>query len=210
MINYCKFCSKKVFSSRQAFSTNFRCLVEGGGDVAFVRHSTVEENTDGKGPDWASKLKSSDFELICPGSSAPVSDYARCNLAKVPAHAVVTHPESRRDVVAILKEQQGMFGGSIPDAPFRMFQSENGKNLLFKDSTKCLQEIPATKTFKEFLGDAYVATMDFLRQCSSNVPGILPKNRAAFEGSDLLGSCFQNGMHYTSIVKNPVILSWAL
>uniref|UniRef100_A0A3B4E724 Serotransferrin n=1 Tax=Pygocentrus nattereri TaxID=42514 RepID=A0A3B4E724_PYGNA len=153
------------------YAGTFRCLVEGGGDVAFVRHSTVEENTDGKGPDWASKLKSSDFELICPGSSAPVSDYARCNLAKVPAHAVVTHPESRRDVVAILKEQQGMFGGSIPDAPFRMFQSENGKNLLFKDSTKCLQEIPATKTFKEFLGDAYVATMDFLRQCSSNVPG---------------------------------------
>ena len=62
----------------------------------------------GKGPDWASKLKSSNFELICPGGSAPVpvSDYTKCNLAKVPAHAVVTRPESHSDVVAILKEQQ--------------------------------------------------------------------------------------------------------
>ncbi|XP_036412089.1 transferrin-a [Colossoma macropomum] len=146
----------------------FRCLAEGAGDVAFVKHTIVEENTDGKGPDWASKLKSTDFELICPKSSAPVpiSDFSKCNLAMVPAHAVVTRPKSRSEVVTVLKEQQAKFGSDAPDAPFKMFQSEGGKNLLFKDSTKCLQEVPATKGYMDFLGAAYVAVMDSLRQCS--------------------------------------------
>ncbi|XP_036412088.1 serotransferrin-2-like [Colossoma macropomum] len=152
------------------FAGAFRCLAEGAGDVAFVKHTTVEENTDGKGPDWVSRLKSRDFELICPGGSAPVSDFVRCNLGMVPAHAVVTRPESRGEVVAVLKRQQAKFGSDAPDDPFKMFQSEGGKNLLFQDSTKCLQEVPATKGYKEFLGAAYVAVMDSLRQCSSSVP----------------------------------------
>ncbi|KAL6468368.1 hypothetical protein MHYP_G00240450 [Metynnis hypsauchen] len=163
----CKATADEIY---YGYAGAFRCLADHNGDVAFVKHTTVEENTDGRGPDWASKLKSSDFKLICPGGSAPVSDFARCNLAKVPAHAVVTRPESRSDVVAFLKEQQSSFGSDIPDAPFRMFQSENGKNLLFQDSTKCLQEVPATKRFKEFLGDVFVASMDSLRQCASSVP----------------------------------------
>ncbi|KAI4898434.1 hypothetical protein NFI96_011746, partial [Prochilodus magdalenae] len=164
----------------------FRCLVEGGGDVAFVKHTIVQENTDGEsvatlavlfyyllvycsGPEWAAKLKSSDFELICPAGSFPASDFAKCNLALVPANAVVTRPETRGDVVAVLKEEQAKFGNSIPDAPFKMFQSDDGKNLLFKDSTKCLQEVPPTKSYKEFLGETYMASMNSLRQCASSM-----------------------------------------
>ncbi|KAF4076267.1 hypothetical protein AMELA_G00212540, partial [Ameiurus melas] len=70
----------------------FRCLAEGAGDVAFVKHSTVAENTDGSGPAWAKGFKSADFKLICPGGSAEITEYEKCNLAKVPAHAVVTRP----------------------------------------------------------------------------------------------------------------------
>ncbi|XP_037386923.1 serotransferrin-2-like [Pygocentrus nattereri] len=164
----CKATAEEMY---YGYAGAFRCLADHAGDVAFVKHTTVGENTDGKGPDWASELKSSDFKLICPGGSAPVSDFVKCHLAMVPADAVVTRPESRSDVVAILKEQQSRFGSGIPDAPFKMFESENGKkNLLFQDSTKCLQEVPATKRFKEFLGDAYMARMDSLRQCASSVP----------------------------------------
>ncbi|KAL7841970.1 hypothetical protein SRHO_G00236590 [Serrasalmus rhombeus] len=163
----CKATAEEMY---YGYAGAFRCLADRTGDVAFVKHTTVGENTDGKGPDWASELKSSDFKLICPGRSAPVSDFAKCHLAMVPAHAVVTRPESRSDVVTILKEQQSRFGSGIPDAPFKMFESKNGKNLLFKDSTQCLQEVPATKGFKEFLGDAYMSSMDSLRQCATSVP----------------------------------------
>lgn len=52
-------------------------------------------------------MKSDDYELICPNKSpVPVTDFASCHLAMVPAHAVVTRPESRGDVVRILLDQQ--------------------------------------------------------------------------------------------------------
>ena len=70
----------------------FRCLVEGGGHVAFVRHATVLENTDGKSREyWSRNQLSRDYELLCrDGQRAPVSDYLRCNLGKVKANAMVT------------------------------------------------------------------------------------------------------------------------
>lgn len=48
-----------------------------------------------------------DYELICPNKPpVPVTDFASCHLASVPAHAVVTRPESRDEVVRILQDQQ--------------------------------------------------------------------------------------------------------
>ncbi|XP_065132129.1 transferrin-a [Paramisgurnus dabryanus] len=130
----------------------FRCLAEGPGEVAFIKHSIVSSNTDGNGPDWAKNLKSEDFELICPTSpfKAGISDYEKCNWALVPAHAVITREDVRNDVVTMLKDAQ-----TVPDN--NLFKSLGGKNLIFSDSTKCLQEI---KDSKKFLGDVYKATLD--------------------------------------------------
>lgn len=36
-------------------------------DVAFVKHTTVTENTDGNNQDeWAKVLNNGDFEILCP------------------------------------------------------------------------------------------------------------------------------------------------
>lgn len=114
----------------------YRCLVENGGDVAFIKHSTVGENSNGKtltlfssqlrlycyttyttpchfsfykgnGPEWASGVNSDDYQLVCPGKDpVAVDEFASCHLALVPAHAVVTRPETRDKVVQILQAQQ--------------------------------------------------------------------------------------------------------
>jgi len=66
--------------------------VEGGGDVSFVKHTTVAENTDGKRREfWARNTFTKDFELLCPdGTRRPTTDYMNCNLGKVAANAIVT------------------------------------------------------------------------------------------------------------------------
>jgi len=49
-----------------------RCLVEGGGNVAFVKHTTVYENADGKRKEWwARNTLTYDFELLCPDGKFP-------------------------------------------------------------------------------------------------------------------------------------------
>ncbi|XP_030607172.1 transferrin-a [Archocentrus centrarchus] len=160
-------CKASADEQYYGYAGAFRCLVEGGGDVAFIKHTIVQENSDGNGPDWARSLRSSDYQLICPGKApVEITEYASCHLANVPAHAVVARPESHAEVVRILQEQQTRFGGQGTDPAFRMFQSENGKNLLFKDSTKCLQEVPAGRSYEEFLGPEYMDSMKLLRHCS--------------------------------------------
>ncbi|KAG9494511.1 hypothetical protein GDO78_002041 [Eleutherodactylus coqui] len=160
-------CSPSDAEAYYGYSGAFRCLVERG-DVAFVKHTTVFENTDGKSPtEWAKKLKSSDFELLClNGSRASVSDYKTCNLAEVPAHAVITRPEKRNSVLKILSKQQTLFGrNGIQAQKFQLFGSQEGKDLLFKDSTQCLLAIDQKITIEDFLGKSYYSAVSALNKC---------------------------------------------
>nr|ASO45446.1 transferrin [Oplegnathus fasciatus] len=160
-------CKASADEQYYGYAGAFRCLVEDAGDVAFIKHTIVPENSDGNGPAWASAVRSEEYELICPGKAGvPISEYESCNLALVPAHAVVTRPESYNDVVRTLQDQQAKFGPGGSDSTFSLFQSDGGKNLLFKDSTKCLQEIPAGTSFEQFLGPQYMTAMTSLRVCS--------------------------------------------
>ena len=73
------------------FRGAFHCLVEGGGDVAFVRHTTPFENTDGSNivDAWAAGLSSNNFRLLCKeGGVRPVQEFQTCNLGKIPAPKV--------------------------------------------------------------------------------------------------------------------------
>ncbi|XP_051944038.1 transferrin-a isoform X5 [Hippocampus zosterae] len=166
-------CQASAEEKYYGYAGAFRCLVEGAGDVAFIKHTTVAENSDGKGEEWANNVLSSDYELICPNkASVPVSDFESCHLAITPAHAVVTRPEIRSLVVDVLQKQQERFGKDGTDSNFKMFESAPYKNLLFKDSTKCLQKVPGTDDYKSFLGPNYVDAVLSLRQCNDATPDL--------------------------------------
>ena len=68
---------------------------------------------------------------------------------------------------------QSMFGTDVLDPSFRLYQSDAGNNLLFKDSTKCLKEIPSQTTADAFLGTGYVNAVMSLRQCPETASGML-------------------------------------
>ncbi|KAL0965960.1 hypothetical protein UPYG_G00288680 [Umbra pygmaea] len=161
----CKASSQELY---YGYAGAFRCLAEGAGDVAFIKHSIVSENTDGNGPAWAKELKSDDYVLLClDGSTQPIANYKDCHLAKVPAHAVVTRPETTAAITDFLLAEQVKFGSSSSGS-FKMFQSDGDqKNLIFKDSTKCLQKISSPK-FQDFLGIEYMSAINSLRVCTDS------------------------------------------
>lgn len=101
-------CDGDVKEAFHGYSGALRCLVSGNGDVAFVRHNTVRDNTgmedskmanfgillflflDGHNKlKWAKDLNSDDYELLCPkGGRAHIDKYEECNVAKVPRYMV--------------------------------------------------------------------------------------------------------------------------
>ncbi|XP_044309305.1 ovotransferrin-like, partial [Varanus komodoensis] len=143
-----------------------RCLIEVG-DVAFVKDSTVNDNTAGESkPAWAGNKTPDDFVLLKPdGTRCPVTQFRECGLATVPTHAVVTRLEKQKQVQSALCQQQKLFGnnGSRKDE-FQMFQSQF-KDDLFKDGTLCLV-VPKETTYEGFLGQDYLESIAGLKSCS--------------------------------------------
>lgn len=139
----CNFDQSEAYSG---YTGAFRCLVQGGGDVAFVKHVTVPGNTDGKNNEpWAKDLKSTDYELLCPdGGRAPVTEFAKCNLAHAPPHMVVTANIKTDAEIDEIKNAVLMASVEFTERPdlFKLFGSYGGKkDLLFKDSATGLVSI---------------------------------------------------------------------
>uniref|UniRef100_H2YUC2 Transferrin-like domain-containing protein n=1 Tax=Ciona savignyi TaxID=51511 RepID=H2YUC2_CIOSA len=114
----------------------FRCLVDGG-DVAFIKHTTVFSNTNGANQaTWAQGL---DYELLCQdGTRAAVTAYAQCNMGKVPSHAVVQHKINSKNIIFFFFRTLGSsIFGPHTSLSFKLFGG-SPRDLLFKSSTKLL------------------------------------------------------------------------
>ncbi|NXC39702.1 TRFM protein, partial [Penelope pileata] len=166
-------CSASSQERYYSYSGAFRCLAEDAGDVAFVKHSTVFENTDGKNAEsWAHNLNSSDFQLLCRnGARAEVTQFAQCHLARVPAQAIMVHPDTNVFALyGLLDKAQDYFGNSSNGNGFKMFDSSTfqGKNLVFKDSAVEIVPVEEKRTYTEWLGSEYVESLEGMqtRQCS--------------------------------------------
>lgn len=111
--DYCSRSQKEFFYGDTGA---FRCLNEGGGDVAFVRHTSVKPNTDGLNTDqWARPLRKTDFELLCKdGRRKSIEKFRECHLAKVPARLVMIgghrSTDQRMYIWNMLNYAQQLFG----------------------------------------------------------------------------------------------------
>ncbi|XP_077390458.1 melanotransferrin [Festucalex cinctus] len=133
----------------------FRCLAEGAGDVAFIKHTTVEENTDGHGPEWAHKFNSKDYELLCrDGRRLPVSQWKTCNLVRVPFRGVVVGNHVTPSVVF------NMLAEGLEKSGFNMFSSKpyGSGTVLFSESSVMFQSAEYDDP-KKWMGQLYYNAM---------------------------------------------------
>ncbi|XP_021510351.2 lactotransferrin [Meriones unguiculatus] len=166
--NKCAPNSKERYSG---YTGAFRCLAENSGNVAFLKDSTVLQNTDGKNTEeWAKDLKQEEFELLClDDTRKPVTEAKNCHLAIAPNHAVVSRTDKVQYLQRVMLDQQILFGryGSKCPSEFCLFHS-NTKNLLFNDNTECLSKLHDKTTSEKYLGQKYVTAIEHLKQCSSS------------------------------------------
>lgn len=163
-----RYCRRDASEDYFGYTGAFRCLVEGGGDVAFVKHTTVAENTDGKRREtWARNTFTKDFELLCPdGTRRPTTDYEHCNLGKVSANAIVTrggyygYNETQINAyINLFIYAQQFYGRKEQDEfSFSMFYSQPPySDLIFQDATQQLAVVPPEKReYSAYLGPDFM------------------------------------------------------
>ncbi|XP_071808080.1 melanotransferrin-like [Asterias amurensis] len=171
-------CASNAAEPYAGYAGAFRCMAEGAGDVAFVKHTTVGDNTGGTNQaSWAINLKKEDYQLLCPnGTRAEIDDYMNCNLARVPSHAVVTSGDKtaadKKAMVDLLNNGQNRFK-SDTGSGFKMFDSSNytnSNNLIFKDSTVQLLDARSKDTYDKFLSKEYLEDVEAI-YCDKNDGG---------------------------------------
>lgn len=129
-------CDKSFLERYYDYSGVFWCLVEGVGDVVFVKYSMVLENMDGKiFFFWGQVLLLQDFELLCwDGSWVDVIEWRQCYLVCVFVYVVVVWVDIDGGFIFwLFNEGQCLF--SYEGSSFQMFSFEvyGQKDLFFKD-----------------------------------------------------------------------------
>ncbi|XP_059175482.1 melanotransferrin-like isoform X2 [Physella acuta] len=178
-INLCEGCAAGGYRKCQRNSEeqyygatgSFRCLVENGGDVAFVRHLTVRDNTDGRNHAiWARNRRSDDYELLCKdGRRLNVDRFNECHLGEVPSNAIVTSASksaAQKEIMwNVLNYGQQFFSSDI-DGDFHMFDSGLWySDLIFNDAAVRLMKISDHKqNYRDWLGESFIAQIENLHR----------------------------------------------
>ncbi|XP_077394169.1 otolith matrix protein 1 isoform X2 [Festucalex cinctus] len=136
-----------------------RCVAENLGDVAFVKHTTVFDNLDGRNQDsWALDVEAEDLKLLCPdGSEADLDDFRRCHLAAVPANGVVVRPTDKCRVWKFLERLQNAFGNATDGVSMFSSSGYSDSDVLFSDSTRHLLRVLGG--FTSWLGPSYTSAL---------------------------------------------------
>ncbi|XP_067053786.1 melanotransferrin-like [Acropora muricata] len=169
-------CSTNTSLNKYAsYHGSFKCMADKRGDVAFVKHTTVQEVVE-----LGKHGKTSDYQYLCKDNTRKeIGKHKECHLGFNPAHAVVTRKGNADidDIVTILGKMSAKYGGTQTNQSlFQLFNSEkysiSDRNLMFKDSTTELVRIPKEKrTYVKFLGEDYVKDSEALTSCSFLEPG---------------------------------------
>jgi len=182
-------CQRNAEEQYYGASGAFRCLVEKGGDVAFVRHLTVRDNTDGRNHAiWARNRRSDDYELMCKdGRRLNIDRFEDCHLATVPSNAIVTSRSKsalQKEIIWNLLNYGQQFFSSDIDGDFHMFDSGTWyTDLLFTDAAVRLMRIPEEKQeYTAWLGESFIAQIENLHKYTC----VNPDGAAAIAPSLLL------------------------
>ncbi|XP_045455298.1 melanotransferrin [Melitaea cinxia] len=134
-----------------------RCMVEGGGDVAFVRHSAPAEVSGGRRREWwARDLLPDDLQLLCPdGTRAKMHEYKNCNLGKVPGSVFMgraNHTELDTYSNLMVYAQQLYGSTALDEFSFSMFYSQPPyADLIFSDAAVRLKPLPHRQRSAEII-----------------------------------------------------------
>ncbi|KAK0048991.1 melanotransferrin [Biomphalaria pfeifferi] len=200
-VNLCEACKTNGYGKCQrnnnemyyGTSGAFRCLVQIGGDIAFVRHLTVRDNTDGHNcATWARNRRSDDYELLCKDERRlNVDRFNECHLGEVSADAIVTSAAKTSEQIDIiwnvLNYGQQYFSSDI-DGDFHMFDSGFWySNLIFNDAAVRLMKIsPDRQNYKDWLGETFLAQVENLHRYTCVNPDSAGFHRPSFVASLLV------------------------
>merc|ERR1711871_1860943 len=138
------------------YAGSLRCLMEGGGDVAFMKETTSQAYAaDGNDPQPWSSVSKADLKLVCPdGGCADVDDFDGCNYARIPSHMVAV---SAKELP--VDEIRAAFMDAASTPAFANWLST--KPALFKAGTKGMVPIQEdTITYMGRLVDVYAILED--------------------------------------------------
>ncbi|XP_067032998.1 melanotransferrin-like [Acropora muricata] len=143
----------------------FKCMMDGAGDVAFVKHTTVGDSGE----------DASQYMYLCTDGTRSAS-WEKCFLEKVPAHAVMTksghtHNAQFKSLLLHLSAYYGRNQTNSSD--FQLFVSSKygGSDLLFKDSTQKLVDVGVRNTYRLWLGNEYLQDLEELNSCPPTTAG---------------------------------------